>query len=84
MGPGYLWWGPMCGFPFILPVIMLAVLFMALCFFFGRRGFCSPWHGPTRPEDQSPESALEILKKRYAKGEITKKEFEQMQMEIQR
>lgn len=84
MGPGYFWWGPMCGFPAIMPIIMLAVLFMALCFIFGHRAFCSSWHGPTRPDNHSPESALEILKKRYAKGEITKEEFEQMQMDIQR
>jgi uncharacterized membrane protein len=82
MVPDYLWWGPMCGLPFILSIIMLAVLFMALCFFFGRRGFCSPWYVPTRPEDQSLESALETLKKRYAKCEIIKEEFEKMQMDI--
>ena len=83
MVPNYLWWGPMCVFPtIIMPIIMLVVV--ALCLIFRRLGFCSPWHGPTRNYDQgpSPESALEILKKRYAKSEITKEEFKRMQKDI--
>lgn len=33
-------------------------------------------------EKQSSESPLEILKKRYAKGEITKEQFEAMKKNI--
>ncbi len=31
---------------------------------------------------QSPESPIDILKKRYAKGEITKEEFQNMKNDI--
>jgi putative membrane protein len=84
MGPDYPWWGPMWFFPSIMPIIMLLVVIAAFYLVFGRGGFCSPWHGLDRHynRDRSPESSLEILKKRYARGEITKEEFELMKQDI--
>ncbi len=34
------------------------------------------------PGERSSQSALEILRKRYARGEITKEEFENMKKDI--
>jgi len=81
MGPEYHWWWPMWFFPGVMPFIMLLVVIAALYFIFGRGGYGSPWCGPERNE-RYPESALEILKKRYAKGEITQEEFERMKQDI--
>ncbi len=77
MHPDYFWWGPMWIFPLVVPIIMVFVVALCLYFMFGRGGVRPPWHDD-RPYSQGgpAESALEILKKRYAKGEITKDEFE--------
>lgn len=85
MFPYYGCWGSMWFFPMGMPIIMLVVLLLCLYFIFGKGGFRPPWHNTDRPYSQAGEveSVSEILKKRYAKGEITKDEFEQMRRDIQ-
>ncbi len=74
----YFWWGPMWFFPMAMPVVMVLVLVLCLYFMFGRSG-ARP--GET-PSGKDGDSALDILKKRYAKGEITKEEYEQIKKDI--
>lgn len=79
MYPGeHFWWGGWWMFPMVMPIVMVAIVLVILYFLFGRGGFRPPWW------DRYPggESALDILKKRYAKGEITKEEFERMKKDL--
>ncbi len=80
MGPDS-WGSGMWIFPMIMMVIMLLVVFGL----FRRRGFRPPWsqgNDHHQSESTGSETPLDILKKRYAKGEITKEEFEQMKNDI--
>lgn len=73
----YFWWGPMWVMPMLMPLIFIVVLIVCLYYIFGRGGSKPPWES-----GREGETPLEILKKRYAKGEITKDEFEQMKRDI--
>ncbi|WP_218043414.1 SHOCT domain-containing protein [Oryzomonas rubra] len=66
-----MWIFPLLGL-FIFLVVMIAV--------FCRGCFRPLWHSSGVHSHE--ESALEILKKRYAKGELSKEQFEQMKMDI--
>ncbi len=76
MGPEYFWMGGMWIFPLIGITVMLIVVYLV----FGRGNFRPPWSGSDQSQDSY--SAMNILKQRYAKGEITKEEFEQMKRDI--
>ena len=72
----------------IFPIIGFACMIIFMFLMFGRRGFGSMWQGPGRYDSRSrdryasrsgeSETALEMVEKRYAKGEISKEEFDQM------
>lgn len=76
-------WGPMMGYGYgygyggmfmgILFLIIIAVLVYFVIQFLTTKG---------RPPIQN-ESPLDILKMRYAKGEITKEQYEQMKKDIE-
>lgn len=81
MGPENFWNSGMWIFPMIMMIVILLIVFGI----FGRRGFRPPWmQDSDRHHRESPDSEtpLEILKKRYAKGEITKEEFDQMKKDL--
>lgn len=56
--------------------------FLFMLLFLGAIIWLVVWLIGTYAKPSGKESALNILKKRYAQGEITKKEFEQMKKEV--
>jgi putative membrane protein len=57
------------------------LLFFVVILFFMFRGGRSPFCGSN--DHGKPDNAREILNQRYAKGEISKDQFEQMKKDIQ-
>lgn len=81
MYPGeHFWYGGWWMFPMIMPIVFLIIVIIVLYLIFGRGRFRPPWLD--RYPGRESESALDILKKRYAKGEITKEEFERMKKDL--
>ena len=78
MGPGIMGWGILAWFGPILMIIfwiaiILAIIFLIRWLVVSARGSHSC---------KSEDSALEILKKRYARGEISKEEFEEKKKDL--
>jgi putative membrane protein len=73
-----MWWhyGPGGWFPFVWIFPMLFLL--ALVLLLGRR---RPWWGE-RGGDSGP-SAREILDRRYARGEITREQYQQLRRDLE-
>ena len=70
------WW--------VIPIIMI-IFCAAICFFFRRRnsGICCSDYPDRQEGRKNSESPLEVLKKRYANGEITSEEYEKIKRDIQ-
>ena len=66
-------------FPMIFPILGFTVMLVVVYLIFGR-GFRPPWQDYRG--GKGSEGPSEILKKRYAKGEITKAEFDQMKKDL--
>ena len=72
-------WG---GYWWIFPILMMVIM-MFFCFFGMRRWFWSSGTDRDSRGDNSA-SALEILNRRYARGEIDREEYEQKRQDIER
>jgi putative membrane protein len=76
----------MVGWWIMIPILVLVVMGTVMFLMFGRDGFRGPWDSsvPRSHEGRSEDSetALDILKKRYANGEIGKEEFEQIKKDL--
>lgn len=81
MGPWMFWGGGMWIFPLIGLVVFLLIIFLVFTRGFSGSGpFCG-WGGPGGGSSGS-QTPLDILKTRYAKGEINREEFERMKKDI--
>ena len=72
MPPYETWWHGGWWFMWIIPLGFL-ILFAV---FLLRGGPMCGWH--RRRRDDRPEAALDILARRFARGEITKEQYEEM------
>jgi putative membrane protein len=74
MGWGGGWYGMIFG-PLLMILALAAAIAVAALLF---RWIAGPWHGAQPPYPmQSGRTALDILKERYARGEIDKEEFDE-------
>lgn len=85
------WWhadgwgaGPWWVFPIVMPIVMLVVLFIALTMVRQMFWGCPPSWGRRGPDGSSTDPSLEILRRRFASGEITEQEFEEKRKFLER
>lgn len=74
----------MGGWWIIFPIIGILVMLTFMFIMMRRNDFMGSrrdWRSEP-PESTGSESPLEILKKRYAKGEISKQEYEEMKRDL--
>jgi putative membrane protein len=81
MYPEHYWQWHLWFFPIIMPIFWIGIIIFVIYRIFGRNRSSRTWPPGPGPEN---ETALDILKKRYAKGEISQAEFERMKQDILR
>lgn len=68
-------WSTFCGGGMIMMIAWLILIILVIV-------ALVRWISCTKNENPKPDSALDILRKRYASGEITKKEFEERKQNL--
>jgi len=81
MGPEHTMWWPIGGM-WIFPLMFLFLIVCIAFMFLRRGGCCMGSSGSKHDGTKGDDSAIEILNKRYAKGEITKEDYEKMKIDI--
>lgn len=80
MGGAWGWVGGI--FMMFFWILVLVAIVLLIRWLLSGGGRAAATHGP-RPPQEPAESALDILKKRYAKGEITKEQFDLMKRDLE-
>jgi putative membrane protein len=78
VGPGMMGWGILAWLNPIMMLIFWVAIILGIIFFIR-------WHAVSRRGSRNSkleDSALDILKKRYARGEIHKEEFEEKKKDL--
>ena len=79
---GFGGWGAIYMIVFWAIIIALAVWLLSRLFPSGTDDTSPPRHNQTR-WSASVESPIEVLKRRYARGEITKMEYEEIRQDLE-
>lgn len=82
MGPGMMAWGRYAFYP-IGWIVMLVFWVLIIVGIVALVAWLFRSAGPLVTAPARPSTALEILKERYARGEITREQYEQMRQEIE-
>ncbi len=72
----------MMGFGGIFGILLIAVIVWAVIQFTNNNNSRNPFNTTGRKIGSGEENALDILKKRYARGEISKEEYEKMKQDL--
>jgi len=78
MGPEYFWGAGMWFFPFIGIFVMIMIVYII----FGRGRYNMRCNNHENMYKKTGQDPLDILKQRYAKGEISKEEFENIKKDL--
>jgi putative membrane protein len=70
----------------VFPLVGLVIMIVLVSLVFRRGGWmsrCMSGHGNMDAGPDGRESAMDVLKRRYASGEISREEFDQMRQDLQ-